>query len=76
MLEWYVLRRRHDVSYLPTIALNTEICADLLQLPESAFTFVSGVLQKGRSQVGAALQAPFPLQPRSSSLLHRRHLFT
>ena len=75
MLEGYVLRRRYDVSCLPTISLS-ETCADLLQLPEGAFTFVSGILPKGRSQVDAALQISFPSKTRPSSLLHRRHLFT
>ena len=76
MLEGYVLRRRHDVSSLPTMVLDTKICVDLLQLPESAFTLIPRVLRKGRPQVDAALQAPFPSRPRSSGLLHRRHLFT
>ena len=70
MLERHVLRRRHDVSYLPIIAVDAERSANLLQLPQSASPFFSGVLQRRRSQADAALQTPFPSRPRSSSLLY------
>ena len=70
MLEGHVLRRRYDVSYLPTIALGGKLSANMSQLHQSASTFVSGLLQRGRSQAYPALQTPFPPQPHSSGLLY------